>query len=204
MAKKTSRQAIEKGIRRAIQFLAEGDLEDALFYIAPLIDVTAKERYKNQGVGKRIKEFLRDEQDLIYYLSMQGLYSVPSGVTIMMVRNDDVTEKLGELGDFIYKNVRCARMHDAEIDYELIDLSRNFGVFREGFENDGEPLQPGQIIVSKATVLSLILSVICAPENKRIKLPGTMDLLGILKLNQQDLVGNKTLLMSNLQQIFKK
>ena len=71
----------------------------------------------------------------------------------MMVRNGDVTEQLGELGDFIYKNVRCARMHDAEIDYELIDLSRNFGVFREGFENDGKPLLPEQIIVSISAIL---------------------------------------------------
>ena len=80
MARKTSRQAIEKRIGKALQCLTEGDIEDAMYHIAPIIDVVAKERYPEKNkVGDRVKAFLFDEQSLIYYLSMQGAISKRTG-----------------------------------------------------------------------------------------------------------------------------
>lgn len=107
----------------------------------------------------------------------------------------------GELADFIYHNVRCAQSHDAEIDYELVDFGRNFGIGRQTFENDGGPLRPGVFVISNATVLSLILSVICAPESKGVRLPGDIVLYKKVRLDREKLVGNKEYLMGELKRL---
>lgn len=208
MAKKTSRQAIEKRIRKALQYLEEGDMEDAIFNIAPAIDVVAKERYKDKKrVGERIKAFIFDEQHMIYYLSTQGKISLPDGVRIVLVDDKDTGKPVGnyggELADFVYHNIRCAQAHDAEIDYDLIDFGRNFGIGRQNFEGDGGELAPGVFIISNATILALILSVICAPENRRIKLPGNITLYNKVQLDKNKLAGNKEYLMNKLRQIFE-
>jgi len=209
MAKKTSRQAIEKRIRRAIQCLAENDPEDAIYNIAPAIDVVAKERRPRiNRVGDRIKEFIFDEQQLLYFLSTQGKIKLPDGVRIIMVDDHDVEKPAGgsggELADFIYHNIRCAQSHDAEIDYHLIDIGRNFGICREWFKGDGGELEPGRFIVSNATIMGLILSVICAPENRRIKLDGDISLYNKVKLDKSKLVGNKDYLMEKLNELFSE
>lgn len=208
MAKKTSSQAIEKRIRRSLQCLEEGDVEDAIFNIAPIIDVVAKERHKDKKrVGDRIKAFIFDEQYLLYYISTQGKTRLPEGVKIMLVNwktDEPVGGAGGELADFIYHNIRCAQSHDAEIDYELIDFGRNFGIGRQKFEGDGGELVPGVFIISNATVLALILSVICAPENRRIKLTGSITLYNKVPLDLTQLVGNKNYLMDKLNDLFKE
>ena len=207
MTKKTSQRAIEKRIEKALQYLHEGDMEDALFNIAPIIDVTAKARHKDKNrVGERIKAFIFDEQHLIYYLSTQGRTSIPDGVRIILIDDKETMKTVGnhggELADFIYHNIRCAQSHDAEIDYHRIDFGRRFGIGRQKFDGDGGELAPGVFIISYATVLALILSVICAPENKGIKLPGDLDLYNKIQLDKNELVGNKEYLMTKLRQLF--
>ena len=209
MARKTSRQAIEKRIRKSLQCLAEGDPEEAIYNIAPAIDVVAKERHKDKKrVGDRIKAFIFDEQQLLYFLSTQGIILLPDGVRVVMVNDNEVEKPSGgnggKLADFIYHNIRCAQSHDAEIDYDLIDIGRNFGICREKFEGDGGELDPGVFIVSNATIMALILSVICAPENKRIKLDGDLTLYDRIKLDKSKLVGNKGYLMGKLNELFKQ
>ena len=208
MAKKTSRQAIEKRIRKSIRCLEEGDPEDAIYNIAPAIDVVAKERYKDKKrVGDRIKAFVFDEQQLLYYLSTQGRILLPDGVRVIMVEDKEVDKPAGnhggELSDFIYYNIRCSQSHDAEIDYDLIDVGLNFGIGREKFQGDGGELEPGVFIISNATILALILSIICSPENKRIKLDGDLNLYNKVRLSKTELVGNKKYLMGKLNELFQ-
>ena len=208
MAKKTSKQAIEKRIKKALQFFDEGDMEDALFNIAPVIDVVAKQRHKDKKrVGDRIKAFIFDEQHLIYYLSTQGRISVKDGVRIIYCEDKDTNKPIGnhggELADFIYHNIRCAQTHDAEIDYGTIDFGRNFGIGRLKFEGDGGDIVPGVFIISNATILALILSVICAHENRRIKLSGKISLYNKVQLEINKLVGNKEYLMTKLSKLFE-
>jgi len=182
-------------------------MEDALFNIAPVIDVVAKERHNDKKrVGDRIKAFIFDEQHLIYYLSTQGKTSLKDEVHIILADKDvgkPVGEHGGELADFIYYNIRCAQAHDAEIDYDLIDFGRNFGIGRQKFEGDGGELAPGVFIISNATILALILSVICAPENRRIKLHDDITLYDKVQLDKNEIVGNKKYLMTKLHQLFK-
>ena len=207
MARKTSRQAIEKRIRKSLRYLGEGDAEDAIYNIAPIIDVIAKDRYPGiKSVGERVKKYIFDEQTLIYYLSTQGKITLPDGVRIVMVDHHNTDKPVGgnggELSDFIYHNIRCAQSHDGEIDYEFVDIGRQFGIGRQTFEGDGAPLTPGKFVVSNATVLAIILSVICAPENGRIKLDGDISLYGKIVLARDQLVGNRAYLMEKLKHLF--
>lgn len=209
MSKQESRPALERFIRRAFDCLAKRDIEDALYQIAPAIDVTAKKRHKElRRVGERIKAYIFDERHLLYYFSTQGRVSLPNGVRIVMVdRNNDKPvgnhpEHRGELADFIYHNIRCAQSHDAEVDYSIIDLGREFGIGRQTFHGDGGSLEPGLFVISTATVMALILSVICAPENRRIRLDGDIVLYDKVILERDRLVGNKPYLMSKLSQLF--
>jgi hypothetical protein len=201
------RPGIEKHIWKAFESFQNLDMEDALYQIAPTIDVTAKKRYPNKRkVGERIKAFIFDEQTLIYYLSTQGRI-MPEGIRIVIV--DENTNKpvgnhpdhAGELADFIYHNIRCAQSHGAKIDYSLIDIGREFGIGRVTFENDRCSLKPGIFVISKATVLALILSVVCSPENEEIRLSGDLELYNRITLSWANLVGNKKYLMETLFQL---
>ena len=150
MARKTSRQAIEKRIRKSLRYLGEGDAEDAIYNIAPIIDVIAKDRYPGiKSVGERVKKYIFDEQTLIYYLSTQGKITLPDGVRIVMVDHHNTEKPVGgnggELSDFIYHNIRCAQSHDGEIDYEFVDIGRQFGIGRQTFEGDGAPLNAREV-----------------------------------------------------------
>jgi len=208
MAKSISRQGISKRIHRALEFIGRDDPEDAIFNISPAVDATAAERYPDKKVGERIKQYIFDEQQLIYYFSMQGKYLLPDGVRVVLVDDQNVDQPIGgrggELSDFIYYCIRNPQTHEAEIDYVFIDFGRNFGIGRERFEGDGGDLPPGKFIISKATIIALILSVICAPENRRIKLEGDISLFGRVKLSRANLVGNKAYLMEKLQELFQK
>jgi len=209
MSKAHSLAAVGYCVGKALRSFISGDLRDAVYQIAPAIDVTAKKRYPTiRRVGPRTKAFLLDEQTLIYYLSTQGRYSLPERIKIMLVDSKtdkpvgDSPEHNGELADFIYHNIRCAQSHDGEIDYEYIDFGRNFGVGRITFKDDGEPPKPGLFVVSRATVLALILSVVCAPENAKLQLPGDIDLFGKIVLQKNLLAGNRNYLMRCLRRLF--
>lgn len=207
MARKTSRQAIEKRILKSLQCFAEGDMGDALFNIAPVIDVVAKQRHKDKPrVGDRIKAFIFDEQHLIYYLSTQGKIPLKNGARIVYIADPGTNKPLGdhggELSDFIYYNIRCAQSHDAEIDHDTIDLGRNFGIGKFALDGDGGDIKPGAFIISNATILALILSVICAHENRRIKLSGKISLFNKVSIEINKIVGNKTYLLTQLSELF--
>ncbi|MCJ7539917.1 MAG: hypothetical protein MUO88_09680 [Desulfobacterales bacterium] len=145
---------------------------------------------------------------MIYYLSTQGKISLPEGVRIVLVdpkaNNKPVGKRGGELADFIYHNIRCAQAHDAEIDYEHIDFGRHFGIGRQKFTGDGGDLTPGVFIISNATILALILAVICAPELGDIKLPDDIVLYNKVVLDKKELVGNKNYLMGKQRNCLRK
>lgn len=212
MNKRSSRPAIEKRVRKAIQYLVEGDAEEALYAISPAIDVLAKQRFPTvKPVGERIKKLLGDEQWLIYYLSSQGKINLPEDASVVLIDWGSGTpignpkSHGGELADFVYHNIRCAQSHDAEIDYENIDIGREFGIARLVFENDGPPLDvddKGKFVISKATILALILCIVCAPENKRLQLDSDFPMFNNVVLDKDELPGNKQYLLEYLEELF--
>jgi len=94
--------------------LLSGDLENSLVQISIAIDATAKKKYsKEKKVGKRIRRFVMEYEDLIIHLSMAGMVRIitPDGISY--------GEK-GNLGDIVYKSIRCALLHEADISDRVI------------------------------------------------------------------------------------
>lgn len=59
MGKRDNRPAVERRIGKALRYWEEGNMEDALFEVAPTIDVVAKKRYPEiKRVGERVKAFI--------------------------------------------------------------------------------------------------------------------------------------------------
>jgi len=56
---------ISRRLEQCIQHLQSDDYEGALVNLFPAIDKTAKKRRPKDGVGKRIKAFLEEEETLI-------------------------------------------------------------------------------------------------------------------------------------------
>ena len=53
MGKRDNRPAVERRIGKALRYWEEGNMEDALFEIAPTIDVVAKKKVSRNETGRR-------------------------------------------------------------------------------------------------------------------------------------------------------
>lgn len=180
---------IKNRIVRAIFAHQKGDLEESLFQIAPAIDATSKKRYSKDKPGVRVRKFIKDEQDIIYELSTQYRFRVDPCSTILYTG-------LGEFQTIMYKYIRCAQSHDAEIDKNIITLGGDYGIGRMFINWETSILPPHQFIISKATVFALILSVVCAKENQSIDLTDfNFSLFPQYKLSLANLVGNRSILI---------
>jgi hypothetical protein len=179
-----ARQAdrVRELIDRAFRHLFAGELEDALMQLAPALEATAKLRYPSDSPSKRTQKFLKDEQDLIYALSTQFRVRVNGSISY----GAD-----GELHRIFYKFIRCAQSHDAQIDFSKIILGGDFGVARFLFEGSGLNVPSNKYLISKATVLGLIFSVVVAKENTRLPKTGlTINFFGT-PLALDDYLGGK-------------
>jgi len=94
--------------------LVGDDLENSLVQLSIAIDATAKKKFDGEKkVGKRIRRFIMEYEDLIIHLSMAGMVRIitPDGVSY--------GEK-EKLGDVIYKSIRCALLHEADISDKVV------------------------------------------------------------------------------------
>lgn len=177
---------IKKRVIHAFKAFYENDLDEALFHISPAIDATASKRYPSLGVGERIRSFLKDEQDLIYGFSTAYKCDISgSNVTILFGSE-------GELQSIVYKFIRCKQAHGKSIDKSKITLGGDFGI--GGFVIQGASIKPrpGTILISRATVLSMIFAVVSAIENLDIDFSGTtISLFSEPKMDLAPFVGNK-------------
>lgn len=183
-ATKTQAFRIRELIDRSLEFFFQRDFENALMFLAPVLEATAKNRYPRDTPSKRTQKFLKDEQDLIYGLSTQFRFMVAGDGSI--IHGAD-----GELHRIIYKFIRCSQAHDAQIDYSKIVLGGEFGVARIKIEGASLEIPPGKYLISAATVLSLIFSSVVAPENVNLPKTGlTINFLGS-QLVVDDYLGSK-------------
>ena len=101
-------------IDEAIVKLSSGDMENALIQIAIAIDATAKKKYDGEKkVGKRIKTFVMAHEDYITHYQMNGRLKIITGAGI------GYGDK-GSLGQVVYKSLRCALLHEADISDEVV------------------------------------------------------------------------------------
>jgi hypothetical protein len=188
---------IANRIVRALDALYKNDLEEALYQIAPALDATAKKRYPKKKPTQRVRSFVKDEQDLIYGLSTQNRFVVEQGAAVAY----------GDYGEFqsvLYKFVRCAQSHDAAVDTSKVTLGGNFGIGFVQISGASLTPRPGTILISFATVLALIFSVVCAIENRMLDL--SMISIPFLSEPQMELspfVGNRSAFIQKYTDIFK-
>ena len=180
---------IRKLVDRALQCFFEGELEDALMQLAPALEATAKNRYPSEKPSPRTKRFLKDERDLIYGLSTQFRFCVEGDGAL--IHGTD-----GELHRIIYKFIRCAQAHEAQIDFSKIVLGGDFGVARIRISGASLEVPPDKYLISSATVFSLIFLVVVAKENKQLPKTGlNIDFLGE-QLSVDDYLGDKQKFMN--------
>jgi hypothetical protein len=97
---------VSRRLLQCIKHLQENDFEGALVNLFPALDQTAKRRRSKDGVGKRIKAFLEEEEKLISIVATGNCYSniVCNGISIT---------------DALYKFGRTSIAHEGELDPRL-------------------------------------------------------------------------------------
>jgi len=149
--------------------LGSDDLENSLIQLSIAIDATAKRKFKKEKkVGRRIKKFVDEYEDLIIHFSMAGQLRI-------FARDGIVYGKKGSLGNVVYKSIRCALLHEADISDQV--------VFKKGTVLG---MDNGKFIVTDQFLWGLILILVGDKINinQRFKIPREMIFNGVrLKLN---------------------
>lgn len=171
---------VSRRLQQCIERLQVNDYEGALVNLFPAIDKTAKKRRPKDGVGSRIKSFLKDEEVLI---TAVGTGNVFKGCSF-----DGVTFE-----DALYKFGRTSISHEGELDPRL------------GFnENGGVQIGADYWNLPSTYIVGMALAVITAPENKG---ESTADGLMIKIFDKQfmlkDIWGKPEAVRSHISEIFR-
>lgn len=106
MNKHKKATGVSRRVLQAIKHMQTSDHEGALVNLFPAIDQTAKRRRPKEGVGKRIKAFLEDEEKLIS--------TVATGNCLSNIVCDGIS-----ITDALYKFGRTSIAHEGELDPRL-------------------------------------------------------------------------------------
>ena len=159
--------SIGNRIDEAIEKLKSGDFENALIQISIAIDATATKKFNNEKkVGKRVRNFISEieeteavsrtfarnfimeYQDYLMHFQMDGRVKI---ATAAIYYGDK-----GSLGDVLYKSIRCALLHNADISDQV--------VFKPGSIMG---MEYGKFIVSEKLLWGLVLILIGQEVNAR-------------------------------------
>lgn len=153
-----SPSGVSRRIQQCVERLQVSDCEGALVNLFPAIDKTAKKRRPKDGVGKRIKAFLQDEEVLIT--------AVATGNVFKGCSFDGMA-----FHDALYSFGRTPIAHEGELDPRL--TFNNSGSLQIGKDKWNLPV---------SFIVGMALAVIIAPENKGER---TTDSLGITVFEKQ-------------------
>jgi hypothetical protein len=132
---------ISRRLQQCVERLQTRDFEGALVNLFPAIDKTAKKRRPKEGVGARIRAFLKDEEVLISAIGTGNVFAQISinGVTIP---------------DALYKFGRTPIAHEGELDPRL--HFNDSGSVEIGVDRWNLP---------SGYVTGMSMAVVVAPEN---------------------------------------
>lgn len=137
--------SISRRIGGCFEAAARKDYEAALVHFFPALDKTAKRRRPKDNVGKRIRNFVADEEAIIS--------AVATGNILKNIRVDGVS-----FPEAIYKFGRTAIAHEGELDKRLQITEAN-------------RLAIGKVWSLPASyVHAMCIAVMVAPENGRERL----------------------------------
>jgi hypothetical protein len=132
---------VSRRLQQCIERLGSQDCEGALVNLFPALDKTAKKRRSKDGVGKRIKAFLQDEEVLIT--------AVATGNVFKGCSFDGVS-----FHDALYNFGRTPIAHEGELDPRLTFNTE--GGLQIGKDHWNLPI---------SYIVGMSLAVIIAPEN---------------------------------------
>ena len=140
----------------AYQKVVQGDWSNALIQICINLDMTAKKTYGGKP-GARIKRYIRENQYALTRIAMLHL-EIHGDMSFQVSDN-----KYLKFEEIIYKLVRCALLHEGELDKRIkIVKSDSLGV-----ESDG------RFVLSEHMIYAFFLLLVSDPQNARIKWPTT-------------------------------
>jgi hypothetical protein len=134
--------SIADRVDKAISDLYAGDFENSLIQISIAIDATGKRRTPRAGVGERCRTLINENEDLIFHFAMDGRLKI---IATEGVQFGD----RGNLGQVLYKSVRCALLHEADVS--------NHVKFASGLLLGQDE---GKFIITERMLLGLILVVV--------------------------------------------
>lgn len=143
---------VSRRIEQSIIHLQKNDFEGALVNLFPAIDKTAKKRRSKDGVGKRVKAFLTDEEATISAIGTGNLF--------VNNRVDGIT-----VPDALYKFGRTSIAHEGELDPRLnFNTTGNILIGREKWD------------LPISYITGMCIATIAAPENKDELISGNYEI----------------------------
>lgn len=136
-----SPSGVSRRVQHCVERLQVKDCECALVNLFPAIDKTAKKRRPKEGVGRRIKAFLQDEEVLITAVATGNVFK-------------ECTFDGMSFHDALYKFGRTPIAHEGELDPRLT-FNIN-GSLQIGKDHWNLPI---------SYIAGMALAVITAPEN---------------------------------------
>lgn len=138
----TQQNAVSRRIEKAIKAFTDKDYETCLLHLFPAIDATGKARRPTQGVGKRIRGFLEDQEDIISFVALRSLFTGNS------VDGQTLAQALYNFG-------RTSIAHEGQLDPRLKIIEE--GSIRASKDNWE---------ISSGFIMGMIIAVISAKENQ--------------------------------------
>ena len=171
---------VSRRLLQCIKHLQENDFEGALVNLFPALDQTAKRRRPKDGVGKRIKAFLEEEEKLISIVGTGNCFSniVCDGISIT---------------DALYKFGRTSIAHEGELDPRL-EFNSNGSVLI-GTEKWNLP---------SGYIIGMCIAVITAQENIKEYIDEPLEITIFERsFSIADLWGNSVEIKTHICQQFK-
>lgn len=144
---------IGKRIDEAYEKLVAKDFENALIQLSIAVDSTAKNVFTNEKkVGKRIRSFISQNEDLLTHYSMNG--SLRIFATGGIYYGDQ-----GRLEEVFYTSIRCALLHEGTVEQKI--------AFKVGTITG---MDDGRFIVTDQMLWGILILVVGEPVNSNQKL----------------------------------
>lgn len=169
-------------VKEAIDKMNLGDPDNALIQICIAVDATAKSEYPKNKVGERTKKFLRNNQ---VFLTAFAKLAV-GGDILLQFRGKNGEPETKKLEESLYKLVRCALMHEAELSDRVTYIPEPcFGLSKDG-----------KFILSLNLIWGMINAVIGSPANSRERAPENYWIsIGGQKISLNELWGKKDIIL---------
>lgn len=147
--------SIGNRIQECVNKLALNDCENAFIQLAIAIDATAKREYPGQRTTDRCKRFLRSNLPFVMWSLTNGAPSETQELTFEFSPSGTPSGPTN-FEDLIYRIMRCALLHEAELPEKVEFVTENY-----------IGMLGGKMQFPMALIGSLLFAVIASPTNNR-------------------------------------